>query len=300
MSVRVEEFLVEEVKDIPEWIRKEDEGKELLNIVVTSSYQHAFTAWENNALVGILVSWYNQFHPHCTYIKIMSNSKTDDELVVGALMNRLKQKEVKYPLQTSLWESSIEHRNTLKAYGFMEIRRTYLPCLNSEQIIGKPVLNLENAYLLSLTEVKENITLRDELINLVKSNYERSHMVNPVATLNISDWEELIFAEDLIERGSYLAIEKGSQKLLAYSFLHHSTEQDRVELGWCGTNDNKDINLLQNLVSCQLYYIKSEGFQKVEGEFDTTDPFAMEILKSFPFKQTEAWITYQLEKAPAT
>ncbi|CDO04382.1 hypothetical protein BN988_02939 [Oceanobacillus picturae] len=172
--------------------------------------------------------------------------------------------------------------------------------LDVEKISGNSVIELENASIIPLTEVQVNDALRHDLISLVKSNYERAHVINPVANLDFKSWEKLVFAEDLIQYGSYLAIDKGTQKLLAYTFLHHSTELDRVELGWCGTHDLENKKLLQSLALCQLIFAKEAGFRFVEGEFDTTDPFAIEIMRSFPFKASEAWITYQLKEAPTT
>lgn len=300
MSLKVKELTIEDFNEAREWLNQDNNNEEVLNLVKDAKHQYAYIAWEKNMIAGILVSWQNQFHPYCTYMKIINKRNTDHEAIGRSLLNKLIQDEVTFPIQTSLWHSFTKHITNYEKHGFKEVRRTYMPVLDVEKISGNSVIELDNTTILPLTEVQGNDTLRHELISLVKNNYERAHFINPVANLDFKSWEKLVFAEDLIQNGSYLAIDKGTQKLLAYTFLHHSTELDKVELGWCGSRDLEGIKELESLVLCQLIFAKEAGFRFVEGEFDTTDPFAIEIMRSFPFKASEAWITYHLKEAPTT
>lgn len=299
MSVEVKDLVVADLKSTKDWVGQHDDVKGVLDTVKSSSHQFAYTAWANNLIIALLASWKNPMHPYCTYIKIVHKKNRYDFVVVKSLLDRLIRNKIVYPIQTSLWESSHVLRASYEAYGFKEVRKTYMPSLYVEQLDASHINELEKSSILSLREVKENDSLRHQLIELVKINYERTHMINPVATLGVKTWEGLIFAEDLIENGSFIAVDKMDDRLLAYSFLHHSTSQGTVELGWCGLNNNEEVYLLANLVKCQINFAKQADYQKMEGEFDTTDPYSMQIMKYFPFKSTKVWVTYQLKEPPA-
>lgn len=42
-------------------------------------------------------------------------------------------------------------------------------------------------------------------------------------------------------------------------------------------------------------YANKHGYSFIQGEFDSTSIYAMEILKSVPFNPCATWITYQKE-----
>lgn len=102
----------------------------------------------------------------------------------------------------------------------------------------------------------------------------------------------MILADDVLLDGSYLIIDEEYQ-IVAYSFLHTSEKDNTVELGWCGTHTIDDLSLLKLLVFEQFMYANKHGYSFIQGEFDSTSIYAMEILKSFPFNPCPTWITYQ-------
>ncbi|MGP4066452.1 hypothetical protein ACTWPF_16230 [Oceanobacillus sp. M65] len=106
MSVEVKEFTIDDLKDILEWLRQDNDGGEVLDLLAASNHLYAYTAREKNVMTGILVSWQNQFHPYCTYMKIINKRNTDHEAIGRSLLNKLIQDEVTFPIQTSLWHSS--------------------------------------------------------------------------------------------------------------------------------------------------------------------------------------------------
>ncbi|ADY22689.1 GNAT family acetyltransferase [Bacillus paranthracis] len=112
--------------------------------------------------------------------------------------------------------------------------------------------------------------------------------------LPLQTWQEMILADDVLLDGSFLIIDEEHQ-IMAYSFLHTSEKDNTVELGWCGTHTKDDLSLLKLLVFEQFMYANKHGYSFIQGEFDSTSIYAMEILKSVPFNPCATWITYQKE-----
>lgn len=104
----------------------------------------------------------------------------------------------------------------------------------------------------------------------------------------------MILADDVLLDGSFLIIDEAHQ-IMAYSFLHTSEKDNTIELGWCGTHTIDDLSLLKLLVFKQAMYANKHGYSFIQGEFDSTSIYALEILKSFPFNPCPTWITYQKE-----
>ncbi|WP_029191053.1 hypothetical protein [Ornithinibacillus scapharcae] len=98
--------------------------------------------------------------------------------------------------------------------------------------------------------------------------------------------------EDLIEEGSYLYLNDNNE-ILAYSLLHHSEIEDRVEFGWKGSNHISNKEKINLLVELQINFAKRKGFRLLEGEFDDMDAYAMEVLNHFSFPRDTVLLTYQ-------
>ncbi|KFM99187.1 hypothetical protein DJ93_324 [Bacillus clarus] len=144
----------------------------------------------------------------------------------------------------------------------------------------------------TLSEIISKDTLMKKLAQLVKTNYEKTHLANPVATYNLETWREMILVNDLIADGSFLFLNE-QEEIIAYSFLHTSEKNNTLELGWCGTNTIQNLHLLQQLVIKQITYANKHGYSFLQGEFDSTSGYGIEILKSCPFQPCPTWITYQ-------
>lgn len=111
----------------------------------------------------------------------------------------------------------------------------------------------------------------------------------------IAKWRELILADDVIAAGSYICIDEDEKNILAYSFLHESDEEDSFDLGWCGASTTEQIQMIPQLVLHQIKYVIEQNIQFLNGEFDTTDQYAMKVLERFPFEPVPIWITVQKE-----
>ncbi|OON61834.1 GNAT family acetyltransferase, partial [Klebsiella pneumoniae] len=205
-----------------------------------------------------------------------------------------KRENFKLPLQTAIWETSAHLKDYYEQNNFMEIRRTYMPILDVQKILPIKATLHSNYRVQTLSTILSNNNFFEKLAHLVKTNYEYTHLANPVASFSLETWQEMILADDVLLDESLLIINEEHQ-IKAYSFLHTSEKDNTVELGWCGTHTIDDLSLLKLLVFEQFMYANKHGYSFIQGEFDSTSIYAMEILKSFPFNPCPTWITYQKE-----
>lgn len=236
----------------------------------------------------------SSFHPNCTYFRILANPFYNILDVEEKLLAKvLKRKKETRPWQTSFWETASKSNAVYKNNGFQEIRRTYMPKLKVTNVSND--ISCDKYIIKTLNEILPNETLTEQLIILVKRIYEETHVVNPVAEMTIAKWRELILADDVITVGSYICIDENETNILAYSFLHDSDEKNVFDLGWCGASTTEHIQMIPQLVIHQIKYTIEQNIQFLNGEFDTTDPYAMKVLESFPFEPAPSWITVQKE-----
>ncbi|WP_100011266.1 hypothetical protein [Lentibacillus sediminis] len=179
--------------------------------------------------------------------------------------------------------------------GFTIIRKTYMPVMpvaNAAKLIPPEE---PSGIVKSIADISHDELLKTQLIRMARTNYINAHEANPVAELSWDTWKKLVFADDMIKEGSYIYCNSDGTEILAYSFLHKSTEPETLELGWCGAIDEKNADFIPPLVYRQIRYAKQHGWKYLQGEFDTTDFFAMKVLRSFPFSPAPTWITYRKE-----
>ena len=272
-----------------------NEDSYLFNLLRDNKTKCAYVAYYKKDVVGTFLTWNNNFHPYCTYFRIYTNpfySVLHIEQIF--LTEILKRENFKLPLQTSIWETSAHLKAYYEEHDFTEIRRTYMPILDVQKIIPIDTMLHSNYDVQTLPNILSNNIFFEELAHLVKTNYEDTHLANPVASFPLEAWKEKILADDVLLDGSFVMID-GENKIIAYSFLHTSEKENTVELGWGGTHTTENLSLLKLLVFKQAMYANKHGYSFIQGEFDSTSIHAMEILKSFPFNPCATWITYQKE-----
>ncbi|GGA80854.1 hypothetical protein [Ornithinibacillus halotolerans] len=260
---------------------------DLIEIPKNPNYVSSFLSYMEDEIVGWIVAWKSSFHPHCTYFRIVIQSENHDSFIqlLDALEDSLTEKD--YPLLTGV-DGGKDLSNYYQKNNFEIIRETYLPTIKLSNV---ELLPFKTHDIKTVREIRHNHLLVNELTRLVKNVYEETHLVNPVAEFDLETWEELIFAEDLLLDGSFIYL-NDNDEVLSYSFLHKSEEENKVELGWIGSRSKSYIQSLHTLVSLQINYAKQNNYQYLEGEFDTTDPYAMEVLHKFQFPKETVWITY--------
>ncbi|MDA2510114.1 GNAT family acetyltransferase [Bacillus anthracis] len=255
----------------------------------------AYVAYYKKDVVGIFFTWGSNFHPYCTYFRIYTNPFYSELHIEQYLLDEIQKREnFKLPLQTAIWETPAHLKDYYEQNNFMEIRRTYMPILDVQKILPIKATLHSNYRVQTLSTILSNNNFFEKLAHLVKTNYEYTHLANPVASFSLETWQEMILADDVLLDESLLIINEEHQ-IKAYSFLHTSEKDNTVELGWCGTHTIDDLSLLKLLVFEQFMYANKHGYSFIQGEFDSTSIYAMEILKSFPFNPCPTWITYQKE-----
>jgi hypothetical protein len=208
---------------------------------------------------------------------------------LGELIAEVERNGIAYPLQTGADEGTVlDHYYLEQDFGL--IRKTYLPKINLSNSPG--TFSMPNN-VKTIHEISSDATLVNNLVGLVKRIYEDTHTVNPVAEFELEKWKEMIFAEDLLSEGSYVCLNKSGEEILAYSFLHEAETNDTVELGWVGSRTMSEMEYIVFLVGLQMAYAKQKGYQFMEGEFDTTDTYAMKVLNHFTIPMYPVWNTYQ-------
>ncbi|SHF99044.1 hypothetical protein [Ornithinibacillus halophilus] len=293
MQIKINSYGSKDEEQLMQLLKLCSEDDVLLHIVNSARLKFAYSAIIDDKLVGILASWKSSFHPYCTYFRILGNPLYNSLNIEEQLLSKVKElKPEDFPLQTSAWETSNNLINIYTNNGFKEIRRTYLPTLEVSNL-GEYNLNIRNNYQIkTLEEVLSDEMFMEELTLLVKRIYEQTHLVNPVADINLDKWQELIL-DDVVQNGSYIYVDENENNIMAYAFLHESDKSDSLDLGWVGAIDKEHKQLIPQLVLNQIEYANKHNFHFIMGEFDTTDEYAMEVLNHFPFAPSPTWITFQ-------
>ncbi|PHD19192.1 GNAT family acetyltransferase [Bacillus wiedmannii] len=272
-----------------------NEDSYLFHLLRENKTKCAYIAYYKKDVVGVFFTWNSNFHPYCTYFRMYTNPFYSELHIEQFLLNEISKREnFKLPLQTSIWETSAHLKAFFEEYNFTEIRRTYMPILDVRKIITIDTMLHSNYAVQSLSNILSNNSFFEKLAYVVKTNYEETHLANPVASFPLEAWKEQILADDVLLDGSFVIIDEETE-IIAYSFLHTSEKDNTVELGWCGTHNTENASLLKLLVFKQAMYANTHGYSFIQGEFDSTSIYAMEILKSFPFNPCATWITYQKE-----
>lgn len=271
------------------------EDGSLLEYVTKLKSEFAYTAFVESKLVGIIFGWRSKFHPHCTYFRIISNPLYGMYGAEGKLLTTVENLgTIEGPLQTSIWETAINLKDVFEGNGFKEIRRTYMATLQVADINVEMQFDNKNNHIIKpLAEISSNNELMENLSIVVRRNYEETHKVNPVIDAELDEWKKLILANDTLLNGSYVFLDTSKKAIIAYSFLHESDSENTNEVGWCGCSDKEFKRLIPQLILQHIKYSIKQNKRAIVGEFDTTDSYAMEVLKMFPFAPSPTWITYQ-------
>ena len=294
MQIEIREYKNIDEEQVKKLITVCSEEYYLISILKSPKLIKAFSAFHKTKLAGVIFAWKSDFHPYCTYFRLLVNPLYKGRNVAEDLFSKLEQQAIDYPLQTSIRETNEDLNLFYNQSGFKILRRTYLPKLavsNRTKFVKQ--IDMGNYRFKTLAEIKPDHHLMGKLILLVKEVYEQTHLGNPAAEMSMARWKRLILADDVIANGSLICVNPDHNEIMAYSFLHGSGNKEIAELGWCGAVDYDAISLLPRLVMQQIEYTDKQGYKYIEGEFDTTSPYAMEVLKTIPFPPSAALVTFQ-------
>lgn len=164
-----------------------NEESYLFHLLRDNKTKCAYVAYYKKDVVGIFFTWDSNFHPYCTYFRIYTNPFYSGLHIEQFLLNEIPKREnFILPLQTSIWETSAHLKDYYEQNNFMEIRRTYMPILNIQKIIPIGTTLHSNYHVQTLSTILSNNNFFEKLAHLVKTNYEYTHLANPVASLSLS------------------------------------------------------------------------------------------------------------------
>lgn len=300
MDVLIEGYNSRDKQKIVELLKFCSLENDLDFMIESKNKECAFVAKAGEKVVGFLCAWKSKTHSKCTYISFATHPFYRKYHIDNLLYSKLVKENVTYPIVIKIWESHYDSKQFLLEKHFVEMRRTYAPILilADELLIQVKEHLVENNEYISIVTVKD--ILKDEqftekLVRLVKDNYEFTHQDNPIENFELKVWKDMLL-DCLLEDGSFVSINKKNNEIEAYTMLHYSSKEDKLEIGWVGVRDSNNLGLITTLVMHQIKFAKSNGILMLESEFDTTSESALELLKSFPFVKAPTLVTYLKEK----
>ncbi|WP_027963688.1 hypothetical protein [Halalkalibacillus halophilus] len=264
-----------------------------LNGLTNSSNTVSLAVRKGHEIIGVLHTWHNTFHPHITYMSMIIDPTFNLKSIAVPMLEQLKteESEMKNRMQISFC-STDPLVNVFKEVGAIEVRRTYMPTIAlRKKCINKEWNNDYNAIpLADLTNAFE----KGQAIEFIHDTYIRTYQANPPANFSNDVWERLIFAEDTLLDHSYVITSVKDGAIKAFSLLHHIDTQT-VEVGWVGADSANSFDLLDYVIVTQWNALVNQGYEKLEGEFDSTSPYAMHVLKSLSPNWEKALVTLQFD-----
>lgn len=199
MQIIIKKYESKDEKQLKKLLQLCFEDEILLTIIQSTKLNFIYSAKLEDTLVGIMFAWESNFHPFCTYFRILIDPTYNSLNIEEQFLSKLEELKIEnVPLQTSIWETSNKLVRFYRNNGFNEIRRTYSSILKVANVV-KNTPNIQvNYQILTLEEVLQNKILMNQLIQLVKRIYIKTHIANPVANFDEETWREMIFAEDTI------------------------------------------------------------------------------------------------------
>ena len=246
-----------------------------------NQFLELFAQVEGKTIIGIGMSWLNAFHPHAKYIRIASTNGF--HLLLAKLLHTISPQE---HLIYSCWSNDTTTLQHLQNLNFHLFRQTYMETYFVNELLTKMTALPSFDTLLSLEEVLQLPKLEESLFQLVKHNYESTHLHNPVNELSWQMWKEVLLEDAPDLQLSYIALAKS--EVVAYVFLHPSSATV-YDVGWVGTRVDFDLH---SILKAQLHKLKEKGILEVAFEVDTTDFHAWEFATLLELKEKTSWNSY--------
>lgn len=253
--------------------------------------------------VGILISWYNRFHPYADYIAIHVIPTYRNETVESILVQQAQLRLVVSHLQTITLETTYPLEDFYATYKFKEVRRTYTVTIDTDFIMQVMSLNDHfdlTAHNFNMVDLKQWSDIDIDYIKLgkcIKNSYEAVHTLNPPGTFDEVMWAKFASQSDVIVSGSFVILDASNQQIVAYSLMHTMDSSNMAELGW-SYHVPELPKIFPFLIFKQIQYAHSIGISNLEIEIDDSDLARMELLKYFPTKPAPALVTYQWKPSP--
>lgn len=249
----------------------------------SNHFSELFAQISQETIKGIGMSWSNSFHPYAKYIDVIANDASFE------LMNQLlASTATQDKIILSCWNYEIEKIQLLKQFQFKLFRKTYMETYEISPLLNQLEQVQSTQTLMSLLDIVNVAILEQNLFQLLKNNYEQTHLDNPAKDIPWQTWKEILVDDTPDFHLSFVAVEENN--VMAYIFLH-PISPDHYEIGWVGMKN--PINLLP-ILKQQLIELQRQGVKTVEFEIDTTNHMAWQFAELLDLDQKNSWNSYYL------
>ncbi|WP_125703348.1 hypothetical protein [Lacticaseibacillus daqingensis] len=162
----------------------------------------------------------------------------------------------------------------LLSRGLRRVRTTFMPTLMLAAGTLPEAALPAGMQLVSAATIRQTPALQAQLLTQTFAAYTAAHQVNPAAATAPSNWPSLML-RDLVPDVPVALVH--AQTLMAYCLVY-TNDATSVDFGYAW---GQDAAALAHLAPQTLSALAG-SYQRLNGEFDDTDPFAMQIARYFP------------------
>lgn len=251
--------------------------------IQSNNFKELFIGVRNNIIEDIGISWTNAFHPTAKYISIIST-----EINAKLMEKLLEQVAPQNKVVFSCWEDDKEKVQYMDEFSFTLFRKTYMESYSIKFLLDRLQMIDDSVTTLTLQQVLANPTFEKDLFQLLKHNYEQTHLHNEANNFPWDKWREILLSDNPDPHISYIAVEQNC--VSAYIFVH-PVSSEHYEIGWMGTKNSFDLH---TILKRQLKKLAANGVKTVEFEIDTTDYFAYVFAELLDLNNKSSWNSYVL------
>ncbi|KJY60030.1 hypothetical protein JF72_13400 [Lactobacillus apis] len=253
--------------------------------------QNVRTYCLGNKIVGISTYWKNGFHPYSlSFAAYLSPNFSAAELervylqIVADLTKKAQQEDCQ-ALITYDYAPQLLFNFLAQDDGFNLIRKTVEPKMSLQSAMeGLTPIKKSNLKAITLHQVQLDSEMREKIAQISFSDYQRNHLANPVAEIPLTEWDNMVFADQL-EDAPLALISMNQIEAYCFSFEDNPKE---LTLGWMGAGDLSRLMELQQI----LLLWANKNFQVLSGEFDSTDQLSMKTYQQYAFELCPVYETY--------
>lgn len=253
--------------------------------------QNVRTYCLGNEIVGISTYWKNGFHPYSlSFAAYLSPNFSAAELervylqIVADLTKKAQQENCQ-ALITYDYAPQLLFNFLAQDDGFNLIRKTVEPKMSLQSAIEDLTpIKKSNLKAITLRQLQYDSDMREKIAQISFRDYQRNHLANPVAEIPLTEWDNMVFADQLED--APLALVSMNQ-IEAYCFSFEDNPKE-LTLGWMVAGDLSRLMELQQI----LLLWANKNFQVLSGEFDSTDQLSMKTYQQYAFELCPVYETY--------
>ncbi|WP_179395404.1 hypothetical protein [Lacticaseibacillus absianus] len=230
--------------------------------------------------LAAFTTWRNPMHPYLlnfTFALTAAGQAYDQAELADALLSATtaRAKALKARgLITRTTATTTPLISAMVSRGLRRVRTTFNPVLSLATAALPSTPLPVGTTLHSSTALAQQPALRDALLTRTYEAYALSHRINPVAPYNAGRWAAVIL-DDLVADVPLLLTHQGELKAYCLIYAHDAQQVDfgyawGADADWLAPLAEQTISSLSGL------------YQTLNGEFDDTDPGALQVARLFP------------------